>query len=52
MHMPPPSHWPIFTAFGAMLTFGLFMTGIWWAPLVGLAVIAIGIINWAYEPIH
>ena len=50
MHMPPPSHWPIFTAFGVMLTFGLFMTHLWWAPLVGLAVTAIGIINWAYEP--
>jgi cytochrome c oxidase subunit 1 len=51
MHMPPPSHWPIFTAFGVMLTFGLFMTPFWWAPLIGLAVTALGVVNWAYEPI-
>jgi hypothetical protein len=52
MHMPPPSAWPVFTAFGIVLTFGLFMTQIWWAPLIGLAVTAIGVINWAFEPIH
>jgi cytochrome c oxidase subunit 1 len=51
IHMPPPSHWPIFTAFGATLTFALFLTGLWWAPLVGLAWTAIGVVNWAYEPI-
>jgi cytochrome c oxidase subunit 1 len=52
MHMPPPSHWPIFTAAGVMLTFGLFLTPFWWAPLIGLAVTALGVINWAFEPIH
>lgn len=52
MHMPPPSYWPIFTAFGVILTFMLFLAPMWWAPLVGLAVTSIGIINWAYEPIH
>jgi cytochrome c oxidase subunit 1 len=52
MHMPPPSAWPIFTAFGVLLTFGLFLAPMWWAPLIGLAVTAIGVINWAFEPIH
>ena len=52
MHMPPPSYWPIITAAGVMLTFGLFLTPFWWAPLVGLAVTALGVINWAFEPIH
>jgi heme/copper-type cytochrome/quinol oxidase subunit 1 len=51
MHMPPPSWWPIFTAFGVMLTLGMFLAPFWWAPLIGLAVIAIGAINWAFEPI-
>jgi len=52
MHMPPPSWWPIFTAFGAVGTFGLFLTPFWWAPLIGLFVTALGAINWAFEPIH
>ena len=52
MHMPPPSWWPIFTAFGAVLTFGLFLAPFWWAPLIGLGVTALGVINWAFEPIH
>ncbi len=52
MHMPPPSIWPLITGAGVVLTFGLFMAPMWWAPLMGLAVVAVGIINWAYEPIH
>jgi cytochrome c oxidase subunit I len=52
MHMPPPSWWPIFTAFGVCLTLALFLAPFWWAPLIGLAVTAIGVINWAFEPIH
>jgi heme/copper-type cytochrome/quinol oxidase subunit 1 len=51
MHMPPPSWWPIFTAFGVCLTLALFLAPFWWAPLIGLAVTAIGVINWAFEPI-
>ena len=50
MHMPPNSYWPIFTAVGAVATFILFMTNIWWMPLLGLAWTTIGAINWAYEP--
>jgi cytochrome c oxidase subunit I len=52
MHMPPPSAWPIFTAFGVVLTFALFLAPMWWAPLIGLGVTAVGVINWAFEPIH
>jgi cytochrome c oxidase subunit 1 len=51
MHMPPPSFWPIVTAFFAVLTFVLFLAPMWWAPLIGLAGTAVGIINWAFEPI-
>jgi cytochrome c oxidase subunit 1 len=52
MHMPPPSYWPIITAFGVVLTFALFLAPFWWAPLIGLAFTAIGVINWAFEPVH
>ena len=51
IHMPSPSYWPIFTAAGATLTFALFMTGAWWAPLIGLAWTTVGVINWAFEPV-
>ena len=51
MHMPPNSYWPIFTAFGVVLTFVLFLTHVWWLPLIGVAWTAIGTINWAYEPV-
>jgi cytochrome c oxidase subunit I len=51
MHMPPNSYWPIFTAFGVIMTFVLFLAHIWWLPLLGIAWTAIGAINWAYEPV-
>jgi cytochrome c oxidase subunit I len=51
IHMPPNSYWPLFTGFGAVLTFALFLTNIWWMPLVGVVWTAIGTINWAYEPV-
>jgi cytochrome c oxidase subunit I len=51
MHMPPNSYWPIFTAVGVTLTFVLFMTNIWWMPLIGVAWTLIGAMNWAYEPV-
>jgi heme/copper-type cytochrome/quinol oxidase subunit 1 len=50
MHMPPNSYWPIVTAFGVVLTFVLFMTNLWWPPLIGVVWTTIGVINWAYEP--
>ena len=52
IHLPPSSYWPIFTAFGAVLTFVLFLTNLWWAPLIGLTWTTLGAINWAYEPTH
>jgi cytochrome c oxidase subunit 1 len=52
IHMPPSSYWPLLTAFGVVLTVALFMTGMWWAPLIGLTWVIIGAINWAYEPTH
>jgi cytochrome c oxidase subunit I len=50
IHLPPPSYWPIVVAFGVLMTFALFMTGTWWAPLFGGVIMAIGVINWAFEP--
>ncbi|HEX6694174.1 MAG TPA: cytochrome c oxidase subunit I [Longimicrobiales bacterium] len=50
IHMPSPSWWPMFTAFGIVLALGLFMTGVWYAPLFGLLWVFIGAVNWAYEP--
>jgi heme/copper-type cytochrome/quinol oxidase subunit 1 len=52
IHMPPSSYWPIFTGFGVVLTFALFLTNVWWAPLMGLGWVTLGAINWAYEPTH
>jgi cytochrome c oxidase subunit 1 len=52
IHMPPPSYWPVIAAMGAVMTMVLFMTGRWWAPLIGLAWLMIAVINWAYEPGH
>jgi len=50
-HMPPSSYWPIVTAAGVVGTFMLFMTHIWWMPLLGVAWCAVGVVNWAYEPV-
>ncbi len=51
-HMPPPSYWPLFTAMGVVGTFALFLTHLWWAPLMGVAWAAVGVVNWAYEGGH
>jgi cytochrome c oxidase subunit 1 len=50
IHMPSPSFWPLLTAIGVTVTFGLMMTKLWWPPLIGLAWTAIAVMNWAYEP--
>ncbi len=49
MHMPPNSYWPIFTAFGVVVTFVLFLAPSWWEPLIGVAWTFVGVVNWAYE---
>ncbi|HSJ07572.1 MAG TPA: cytochrome c oxidase subunit I [Longimicrobiales bacterium] len=51
LHMPPNSFWPFLTAIGATATFILFMTNIWWMPLLGVIWTAVCVINWAYEPV-
>jgi len=48
--MPAPSFWPMVVAFGIALSWGLLMTGVWWAPLGGLAVVAFGVFSWAFQP--
>ncbi len=50
VHMPNPSFWPLITAAGTAGTLILFMTDIWWMPLLGLGATAIAAINWAFEP--
>jgi len=50
VHMPNPSFWPLITAIGAAGTLMLFMTNIWWMPLIGLAVTGVATVNWAFEP--
>ncbi|MGD2070283.1 MAG: cytochrome c oxidase subunit I [Gemmatimonadota bacterium] len=47
--MPSGSYWPILTAAGATLTWSLVMTGIWWVPLIGLALTAVTVYGWAFE---
>jgi cytochrome c oxidase subunit 1 len=51
LHLPSGSYWPLITAVGATSTMALFMTGRWWAPLLGLAWTFLGVINWAYEDV-
>ena len=48
--MPAPSFWPLLTAFGIALTWGLVMTHIWWVPLMGLAFTAFAVFRWAFQP--
>ncbi len=50
VHMPDPSFWPLVTAAGAAATLILFMTDIWWMPLIGLVATGIAIVNWSFEP--
>ena len=47
--MPNPSFWPILVAAASSLTWMLVMTGIWWVPLIGLALTAVCVYGWAFE---
>jgi heme/copper-type cytochrome/quinol oxidase subunit 1 len=47
--MPNSSFWPILVAAGTTATWVLVMTGLWWAPLIGLAFTAFGVFSWAFE---
>jgi cytochrome c oxidase subunit I len=49
-HMPSPSFWPVVLAFGVALTWTLLMTHVWWMPLLGLALVAIAVFGWAFQP--
>jgi cytochrome c oxidase subunit 1 len=49
LHMPHSSYWPILTGLFVVLTFISFMTHVWWAPLVGIGLVMLCAINWAYE---
>jgi cytochrome c oxidase subunit 1 len=52
IHMPPPSYWPVLTAIGIASTFILFMTHIWWMPLLGLVYTLWCAMNFAFEPVR
>jgi cytochrome c oxidase subunit 1 len=47
--MPSGSFWPILVALGTTVTWAVVMTGIWWVPLVALALTAIPVYAWAFE---
>jgi len=47
--MPSSSFWPILVAAGVTATWGLVMTGLWWAPVIGLVATTVGIFCWAFE---
>ncbi|GMR13526.1 MAG: cytochrome c oxidase subunit I [Gemmatimonadota bacterium] len=47
--MPNSSYMPILLAFGVALTWGLVMTGRWWAPLIALAYVGVCVFVWAFE---
>jgi len=49
LHMPHSSYWPLLTGLFVVSTFASFMTHVWWAPLIGLSLVALCAINWAYE---
>ena len=61
IHLPPPSYWPIITAAGVTLTVGSLifrnvqsemLHNLWYLSLVGLALTAVSIFMWAFEPGH
>ncbi|MGD8867598.1 MAG: cytochrome c oxidase subunit I [Gemmatimonadales bacterium] len=49
-HMPSPSAWPVLTALAMSTTWILVMTGVWWVPLIGLALTATCVYGWAFQP--
>ena len=48
--MPNPSFWPMLVAAGITFTMVLVMTGLWWAPLIGLVTTFFCMYKWATEP--
>lgn len=52
IHLPPGSYWPIVVAFGIAFFFISFMSGLWWLPAIGAAIIFAGCYAWAFEPGH
>jgi cytochrome c oxidase subunit 1 len=47
-HLPSPSYWPIFTAFGLpIIAYGIIFS--LWLSLVGGAIVVIGLYGWAFE---
>jgi heme/copper-type cytochrome/quinol oxidase subunit 1 len=49
IHMPPNSHWPIFSALGVTLLLAGLIFG-WWIGIPGLLIMLVGFYSWAFEP--
>jgi hypothetical protein len=62
IHLPPPSYWPIVTAIGINLIVGslifrnadagTLLHNLWYLSLAGIALTAVSIFMWAFEPGH
>ncbi|MDX1622934.1 MAG: cytochrome c oxidase subunit I [Gemmatimonadota bacterium] len=51
IHLPSPSWWPLFTAFGFALAAGGALVGL--APvLLGVAILVTGVFLWAFQPLE
>jgi cytochrome c oxidase subunit 1 len=50
IHMPNPSHWPLVTAIGVLVTLSGFIIGFPYVNLIGAAILLTGIFKWAFEP--
>jgi cytochrome c oxidase subunit 1 len=49
VHLPSPSYWPIFTAFGLpIIAYGIIFS--LWLALIGGLIVVIGLYGWAFEP--
>jgi cytochrome c oxidase subunit 1 len=49
IHMPPPSYWPMVSAFGITLMMSGMILG-WWFGIPGLLITLVGLFSWAFEP--
>jgi len=49
IHMPPNSHWPMFSAFGMTLMMSGMIFG-WFVGIPGLLIMLFSIYSWAFEP--
>ncbi|HET7024907.1 MAG TPA: cytochrome c oxidase subunit I [Gemmatimonadales bacterium] len=53
IHMPPPSYWPFFAAWGILIFLVGFLVGVK-LPIIlaGAALLLVSVFNWAFEPVE